>query len=52
MENSIPLLNLVTNNYTSINYGNYNKNKEQLDSYINFRDKNKKLVEMLEEVIG
>ena len=52
MENSIPLLNLKTNNYTSINIGNYNKNKEQLDSYINFRDKNKKLVEMLEEVIG
>ena len=47
MKNSIPLLNLVTNNYTSINYGNYNKNKEQLDSYIKFRDNNKKLVEMV-----
>ena len=52
MENSIPLLNLKTNNFTSINFGNYLKNKEQMDLYIKYRDNNKKLVDMLSEAIG
>ena len=52
MENSIPLLNLKTNYFTSINFGNNNKNKEKFDTFIKYRDNNKKLVEMLNEVIG
>ena len=52
MKNSIPLLNLKTNYFTSINFGNSNKNKEKFDMYIKYRDNNKKLVEMLNEVIG
>ena len=52
MENSIPLLNLKTNNFTSIYYGNHNKTKEQINLYIKARDNNKKLVEMLSETIG
>ena len=52
MENSIPLLNLETYNYSSISYGNYNKNKEQMDLYIKYRKHNKKLVDMIIEAIA
>ena len=51
MENSIPLLNFKTNCYTSINFGNYNKNKEQIDMFNKFKEKNKKLVDLISEVI-
>ena len=51
MENSIPLLNFTTNCYTSINYSNFNKNKEQTDLYVKFRDKNKNLIDKIAEVI-
>ena len=51
MENSIPLLNFKTNCYTSINFGNYNKNKEQIDIFNKFKEKNKKLVDLISEVI-
>ena len=51
MKNSIPLLNFRTNCYTSINFGNYNKNKEQIDMFNKFKEKNKKLVDMISEVI-
>ena len=51
MENSIPLLNFKTNCYTSINFGNYNKNKEQVEMFNKFKEKNKKLVDLISEVI-
>ena len=51
MKNSIPLLNFRTNCYTSINFGNYNKNKEQIDMFNKFKENNKKLVDMISEVI-
>jgi hypothetical protein len=51
MENSIPLLNFTTNCYTSINYSNFNKSKEQTDLYLKFRDKNKNLIDKIAEVI-
>ena len=51
MENSIPLLNFKTNCYTSINFGNYNKNKEQIDMFNKFKEKKKKLVDLISEVI-
>ena len=47
MKNSIPLLILTTNNYSSINI-NYPKNKE----HNSYKEKNKKLVEMIAEVFG
>lgn len=50
MENSIPLLYFKTNCYTSITLGNY-KNKEQNDMFNKYKEKNKKLVEMISEVI-
>ena len=53
MENSIPLLSLETNNYSLINYGNYNKskeNKEEIDLLIKYRNDNKELVEQEEDV--
>ena len=51
MKNSIPLLNFRTNCYTSINFWNYNKNKEQIDMFNKFKENNKKLVDMISEVI-
>ena len=52
LENSIPILSLETNNYTSINFGNYTKNKEQIDLFLKYKESNKKLVDMLNEAIG
>lgn len=51
-DNSIPLLNLETNSYTSINFGNYSKNKEQIDLFIKYKESNKMLIDMLTETIG
>ena len=52
LENSIPLLNLGTNSYSSIILGNYTKNKEQVDDFIKYKESNKAFIEMLPEVIG
>ena len=54
MENSIPLLSLETNNYSLINYGNYNKskeNKEEIDLLIKYRNDNKELVDKIAKLI-
>ena len=52
LENSIPLLNLETNPYTSISFGNNSKNKEQLDLFMKFNEYNKSFVEILAKIIG
>ena len=51
-ESSIPILNLMTNRYTSIQNGNYTKNKDQIDQFIQYRESNKNLIDMLKEAIG
>ena len=51
-ESSIPILNLMTNHYTSIQFGNYSKNKEQIEQFIQYQEKNKSLIDMLSEAIG
>lgn len=51
-ESSIPILNLMTNSYTSIQCGNYSKNKEQIEQFIKYQESNKKLIDMLREAIG
>ena len=51
-ENSIPLLSLETNCYSSIIYGNYNKNKEQIEAFNKFKENNKALVDKLYAAIG
>ena len=52
LENSIPLLSLETNSYSSILFGNYVKNKEQVDAFIKYKEKNKPFIDMLTEAIG
>ena len=52
LENSIPLLSLETNSYTSISFGNYTKNKEQIDNFIKYKENNKNIIDMLGEAIG
>ena len=51
LENSIPLLSLETNSYTSISFGNYTKNKEQIEFFLKFNECNKALVDLLEKAI-
>ena len=51
-ENSIPILNLMTNCHTSIQFGNYTKNKEQIDQFIQYQESNKNLIDMLKKAIG
>ena len=50
-ENSIPILTLQTHTYTSINYGNYTKNIEQVESFLKYKENNKSLVDMLVQCI-
>ena len=51
-ENSVPLLSLETNSYTSINYLNYTKNIEQIDIFLKYKENNQALVDMLIKAIS
>ena len=52
MENDIPILNLETTNYTTINYNSINnKNKEHLDLLIKHEIENKKLSDTICQII-
>ena len=51
MKNSIPLLVLSTNNYSFLNVGHI-KNKEYFNSYNKYKEKNKKLADMIAEAFG
>jgi hypothetical protein len=50
LKKSIPLLVLETNVYSSINFGS-TKGIEQRDLYKNYKKENKKLIEMLSEIL-
>ena len=52
MKNSIPIIKFETNNYSSINFGFLNKNKEQYNLLEKYRDENKELVDMIIQVIS
>ena len=51
-ENSVPLLSLETNSYTSINYLNYTKNIEQIDIFLKYKENNQALVDKLIKAIS
>ena len=51
-ENSIPILNIMTNCYTSIQFGNNTKNKEQIDQFYQYQKSNKNFIDLLKEAIG